>query len=140
MKRAPSIVLLSLLWVAGPAIAQYLPRNAHSSDGQQIVGQVLQAMQEPNEKLGGSCSQIFDYVGGAITGKTTNGRLGLFRIDLAVVLHDNYGPISAGRLRDDVARFCGSPSGTLRPGSRSHVVLYALCKKFDSGWKLEQFM
>jgi uncharacterized protein YecT (DUF1311 family) len=82
------------------------------------------------------CNDEFEYIGGAVTGKSTEGLTSVVLMNITIVNKASY-PQGQGGL---LSGLCGNAIVDIPPGARGTVTAKALFRKYDTGWRLEQVL
>jgi hypothetical protein len=117
-------------------ISAGLLQVARTPEDQAIVQQVLANLKGRNVQVGPGaieCASTYDYLGGSIAGRSIEGAMGLFLVQIIVLFKGN-GTISPGSW---TASICGNPDRVIRAGENSQFTVRGAFRKYDTGWKLE---
>jgi hypothetical protein len=80
-----------------------------------------------------TCSETYAYVGGSVAGRSIDGNVGIFLINILAV-NKSDGAVASGSL---VGELCGNPSRPLQPGEMLNIQAKAQFRKYDTGWQFE---
>jgi uncharacterized protein YecT (DUF1311 family) len=111
---------------------------AKSGDDFNIVAQVIGAMGSRSLSIAMSrldCSGL-EYLGGAIVGRSVEGTIGVFLVDLVLLNKDR----AVLRSDSSYGNLCGRPNRPLSSGEYGQVQIKAQFRKYDTGWRFEQII
>jgi len=109
---------------------------AKTDEEKAIIEQVIQVLRNKAVQLGpsvASCNDTYEFFGGVVVGRSIDGTVGVFLVNVNAVFKDQ-GTLSPNSI---LSRMCGEPPSTIKSGDAFVTQWKAQFRKYDIGWKLE---